>query len=266
MLRRILPGITGIISLLCALFSTTAIPSVVQASGSSPVVIGYKGDEFTWTGNPTDKLTQRTEWGYNDAPVVSPDGSTMAYASVAQVYVNAIAAHGAIGGAGVPPQSIWLMDVAHPGPNDANRIAGQPAYASIFDPKIPNHYTIRSNPTWSPDGKAVAWTEMTVSGDKAGNYQLVTYSTQIGMTTVLVPNLPVPASYEGYTVEDVTWGKTGLAVRIASVDTSQQGGLKSGGTINAYDTTGKLLSSSANVPNIGDFFWIGDFGMGNTFK
>ncbi len=215
-------------------------PARAQSS-EAPLVLLIKGDLWTWSGG---KLQQRTTWGYNEAPILSPDGKTVAYKSTAQIAVDVLKREGGIGG-GELPANIWLLDVAT---NNALRAADQPPGASMMTGNTPDKFLIRSTPTWSPDGKALAWTEL---NQEFGKSSLVVYTVATRTARTLVTDLPpyygVPSSLP------VRWGAGGLAVE--TVTQAKAGDVTVEGGLLVYDPNGKLLSS-AKFGILMDFLWI----------
>jgi dipeptidyl aminopeptidase/acylaminoacyl peptidase len=138
--------------LACATRTSTA---QAQPPQQAPLILNIQGDLWAWAG-PGTKLQRRTNWGYNKAPVVSPDGKQIAYKSTAQVAVDAIRRVGGYGG-GDLPANIWVLDVAT---NNAVRVADQPKDASLMNPNRPDKYIVRSDPAWAGDGTLVVWTEL----------------------------------------------------------------------------------------------------------
>ncbi len=224
-----------------------------QAAGPA-LVMNIRGDLWAWAG-PGAKVQQRTNWGYNKNPVLSPDGKRVAYKSTAQVAVDAIRRSGGIGG-GDLPANIWILDVAT---NNAIRVADQPAGASLLAPNVPDKYVVRSDPTWSPDGKSVAWTELVQDSavSQEGVNQLVVYSLEQKSTKVIVSKLPkqygVPAALQ------VLWGKPGIAVRSTASATDAKGIAAGEDSILIYDPAGTLLSS-AKIGLLSEFAWITERG------
>ncbi len=217
---------------------------------NAPLILYMRGDIWTWSSG---KLQQRTAWGYNKAPVLAPNGNQIAYKSTASIAVDAIKRLGGIGG-GDLPGNIWLLDVAT---NDAIRVADQPAGASMMSPNTPDKYVVRSDPSWSPDGSALAWTELLENAkDKPeGTLQLVVYNLKNKTTKVIVPTLPpqygVPAALT------VLWGDAGIAVRSTAAATDAKGFATGEDSILVYDPDGNLLST-VKIGLLSEFSWIKD--------
>src|SRR5712692_2357101 len=129
-----------------------------QTNGT--VLLQISGDLWSWAGT---QVQRRTNWGYNQVPVLAPDSKSIAYKSTAQLAVDAIKRVGSIGG-GDLPANLWLMDTAT---GATTRITDQPDGAAFQQTGVADRYVIRSTPTFSPDSQMLAWTEILV--DKSQN-------------------------------------------------------------------------------------------------
>src|SRR5258706_13109526 len=98
--------------------------SVVAAQQTNgTVLLQIRGDLWSWGGS---QVQRRTNWGYNQVPVLAPDSKSIAYKSTAQLAVDAIKRTGPIGGD--LPANLWLMDTAT---GATIRIADQPDGAAF---------------------------------------------------------------------------------------------------------------------------------------
>ncbi|HLY27133.1 MAG TPA: hypothetical protein VKQ72_12385, partial [Aggregatilineales bacterium] len=220
---------------------------------TAPLLLTMRGDLWTWTG-PRAALVQRTAWGYNQAPILSPGGAQVAYKSSAQLAVNVIKAKGPINGTDLPA-NIWIDDV---GSNNAIRIADQPTDGSFLQDGTGDHYVIRSTPAWSPDGSAVAWTELVVTANNANpDQQLWLYDLAQQRPKLVVPDLPpyagVPAALE------VKWGRPGLAVWSVAAEVDAAGNTVAQDAVLIYDPNGKHLVS-VKIAALSEFTWLTDNG------
>ncbi len=168
--------------------------AVSGAQGSNDELFAfYEGDLWAW--QPGEAPEQLTTWGYNSGPVLSPDGRTIAYRSVASEAVREI--EGAVEGityAGDAPANIYLMDVAT---RDFERIAQQSALR-IW----------RSSPVWSPDSTRLAWTEM--RGELQPSVDVVMYDTRDGSTRS-VATLEMGFQDGGLVMPFLQWSERGIA-------------------------------------------------------
>ncbi len=219
----------------------SCLGSVVHAqSFVSPLILHIHGDFWSWAGGKSG-LQQRTNWGHNLTPVLSPGGNLIAYKATAAF---AVQAQGDTGGADLPG-NIWVLDIRS---GNTRQLAKQPDNASISD-----SYILRSMPTWSPDGSAVAWTEFVVNTRSTlpEMLRLVIYDLNAGKATVIVPELPVQNSRGTIPVQ---WGSPGLAVKSTprvTENTAPQDSLL------VYRPDGGLISTTA-VGTLIEYSWIKD--------
>jgi len=142
--------------------------STAQAQIDGELIILMRGDLWAYSESG-GTLRQLTRWGYNQLPVISPDGQRVAYASVAEIAVPVLQRFGEP--PNLPPTNIWLWSLAS---GQATRIAQQPVNAS-FGTGLPNETFIRrGTPVWSPDGLRLAWIESVVVGAQTA-HALVIY-------------------------------------------------------------------------------------------
>jgi hypothetical protein len=228
----------GLIFLAILLAVLPSSPFVIRAQQKiPPLILVISGDLWKWDASG-QTLKQLTQWGYNSAPVVSPDGKYVAYNSLPAFVVDDIKKQG--GRSGYPPSNIWLMEIAT---GNAVRIADQPPDARFAGNGKDEKFTLRASPSWSPDSKALAWGEIvgnktTSDGSFAGYEQhLVVYDIARKRQTVILKDMP---AYNGITGGDaVYWGESGIAVLInpgAGEPTDP-----STPTLFLYDSAGKLL-------------------------
>ncbi|SMB96923.1 TolB family protein [Deinococcus hopiensis] len=176
-------------------FSVILLLSAASAA-TAPLVANISGDLWSWTA--VRGWAQLTRWGHNGPPALSPDGRTVAYASVTEA---AVRARGAQGNLTWTPTNIWLLDLtAH----RATRLTTQPP-GERGDEGL-----IRSTPAWSPDGHFLAWTQKD-TGRVELKHTLALYSVLGG--AVQVKATEALADVGENIGSEVLWTPAGLVVR-----------------------------------------------------
>lgn len=148
-------------------------------AAAAPLVANLNGNFWAW--REAGGWTRLTARGHNGPGVFSPDGRSLAYASVAAHAVDAPPP----GGETWRTTNIWRLDLAI---FRATRLTAQPAGARGGGGRI------RSTPAWSPDGRLLAWTELE-AGAPRGRQTLVVRGVATGRTRVVqtaVPDYPTP--------------------------------------------------------------------------
>jgi hypothetical protein len=185
-------------------------------SDTSPIIILNDGDLWEW--DIAGGMKQMTFWGYNQEPVMSPDGKQVAYMAWSPITVEAIEREGGIAG-GEVPGDIKILDVAS---QQETVIAAQPPEASFFTQGAADKAVIRSKPTWSPDGSRLAWTEYDIPGD--GLNRVMVYDFASATIQPVMNDLPPQA---GVPVPmDITWGKSGLILRSTIMNAANPAGFE----------------------------------------
>lgn len=154
------------------------------------------GDFYSYApGDAT--AVQETTWGFNDKPILSPNGQFVAYLSVPQFMVELFAADdpNALMAGGI--KNVWLWNLAT---GDFTRIADQPTDATAFNG------IYRSQPAWSPDSTQLAWVEMAVT-ESAITSQLMVYNLVDGTTQVALDGISIGFQDAGFYIPDtLQWG------------------------------------------------------------
>ncbi|MBA3874128.1 MAG: PD40 domain-containing protein [Anaerolineae bacterium] len=169
-------------------------------------------------------LNLLTHDGHTDDGVISPDGQYIAYQSLAKEILPFFDNGGGV--AGVLSTNIELLDLST---GKSAEIASQPQGYTPFkgdDRDLSEGYT-HSDPVWSPDSTALAWTERGFSFGE----RLVEYDLKGQKSTILAT----------YPPDDVApaiplWGAVGIALPIVS---PHEGGF----LFRVYDRGGKVLMS-----------------------
>ncbi|PJF37147.1 MAG: hypothetical protein CUN49_01845 [Candidatus Thermofonsia Clade 1 bacterium] len=142
--------------------------AAIRAQIDGELVILMRGDLWAYDES-SGTLRQLTRWGYNQTPVIAPDGQRVAYASIAEIAVPALQRFGQLPSA--LPTNIWLWSLAS---GQATRIAQQPVNARFGTGMPDETYIRRGTPVWSPDGLRLAWIESVVVGAEVA-HTLVIY-------------------------------------------------------------------------------------------
>lgn len=225
---------TNMRRLILILLVALCMSGLVQAQNASlPLVLEIDGDIWTWKAGDA-ALRRLTEWRYNSDLVVSPDGTRVAYYSLAQMVVEAIERDGGFGG-GKLPGNIWVMDTVT---GEAYRTANQPDDASFMAAGVPDKAVVRSTPMWSPDGSQLAWTEYDYADEM--NYpflRLVIFDTLSKTAKVVAEDVPFPAGVPAAMNGD--WTEAGFLLYHYTVDPAT-GNLAN--SVLVYSTEGTLLN------------------------
>ncbi|MCI0710595.1 MAG: hypothetical protein L0154_10585 [Chloroflexi bacterium] len=137
--------------LLLILLILAALHSQTRAQQPERVLVWVNGD-FAWYSLSLRSLTPISTSGQNDFPVISPDGTTIAYRTI-------------------PPDAVELLEDADelPAqlPNDIFLIdlSTQVSEAITRQPTAEDEIIIRSRPGWSPDGRYLVWAEVRMPGE-----------------------------------------------------------------------------------------------------
>ncbi len=161
---------------------------MLRADPAQPAQLVYRdvsryGALYSWAPGET-ALLRETHYGYNDAPILSPDGSKVVYLSLPLEFVQALqSGQDPTQGMGPEPTNIWLMDLTT-AVNDparfvriADQVAGLPTDAE------PGAFQRRSNPVWSPDSTRIAWLELDYV-TTAFSGRIMVYDTRMGITQI----------------------------------------------------------------------------------
>lgn len=179
--------------LITALLLILSLGATTRAQSINDTLYAFhEGDIWAWQPGQTPE--QLTTWGYNSGPVIAPNGSLLAYRSVASEAVQEIEGGEGIAYAGDAPSNIYIMTVSN---QNFERIAAQSAQR-IW----------RSSPVFSPDSTRIAWAEM--RGDFQPSVDVVVYDTRNGSTRTIAA---IETGYQdaGFLMPVLQWGEGGIA-------------------------------------------------------
>ncbi|GIK63938.1 MAG: hypothetical protein BroJett018_17320 [Chloroflexota bacterium] len=219
----------------------TLHPAHGQSSDSAPLIVLMGGDFWKYADST---WTQMTQSGYHQTPLLAPDGTQIAYRTVAPDAIAAI--ESGQGTSGLPATNINLLNLAT---GEEQSIATQPDNISLAE----GRYILRSEPSWSPDSTQIAWTDLAYP---SGTDSLVVYD--VATVTPISFPLTLPQRYGIQGAAEIRWGAAGIAIWVTGLDVAT-GGINE--IFSIYAPDGQLLSTS-QLPfsetsgYILDFFWI----------
>ena len=197
------------------LFLGSSLAHAQSQIPGDPIIMTLEGDLWAWEGSD-QPMTRLTDWGHNGPPVLSPDGTRVAYTSFATVFVDWLATISGTGGYW-PPTNIWMLDIPS---RQTYRIADQPANAVWTGPNDPGNYIVRSSPGWSPDGQQLAWVEtisdtsLFTDGVQSSTAQVVIYNL-VARTKTVIDSFTLQNPISTTDRMNVSWGRPGLIVSAA---------------------------------------------------
>jgi hypothetical protein len=248
----------GLIALLIICSGTFA---GAQQRKPAPLYLGINnGTNQSWGDlwvYDTNGAVQRTRYGYNGVPILSHDGTKVAYTSLPEFVTKD---YNETEG-GYLPYNIWIQEVAT---GKAERIADQPEDASR-DRETPR-LILRSEPSWSPSGRQLAWTEIEVDAENDMNTdlkteRLVVFDLESKTRRVIVDELPAHRFTDITPImSEVSWGLPGIAV-LTHVNNVQ----KFPEMVTVFTPQGEQIAQSEQFENSGFQFsqmiWIEDQGV-----
>ena len=164
-----------------------------------PIYAYREGD--IWRFDSADNTaTQLTDWGYNGGPILAPDGRHIAYLSTTVDFVAQFEAGNLRQAAGSAPADIWVMDIA----SEGFRLVADQTGAGA------DGY-LRSLPSWSPEGRRLAWLELDPLAQDLDSATLQAHSLDSGETSTLLRN--VNLGFQGVDIHmpSLRWGAGGIA-------------------------------------------------------
>jgi hypothetical protein len=199
-----------------ALLALSGLATVQAQRWAGPVVLNLDGDLWAWEG-AGQPLTQLTDWGFNGNPLLSPDGTRIAYTSYASIFTDWLQTVRGAGGF-LPPENIWILDLPS---RQTFRVAGQPLNAEWNGPEQAGTYTLRQGVTWSPDSQQLAWVDLRVfaqplSSDQYTNTVEVAVHDLVSNRTRMIDTFEVtgPSRRSGSGKYNLSWAKPGIFLEI----------------------------------------------------
>ena len=237
-----------ILSLLCALL----ISNLAGAQSFNQLVYAFREGDL-WKYNFVDNTaTQLTEWGFNGGPILSPDGSLIAYLSTTDDFVSRWTAGTASQTSGTAPANIWVMETAT---EQFTLIADQSAASAAG--------ILRSLPVWSPDSRRLAWLQIDPNLQALTAATLQIHNLDTGITSTLVAGIDLGVQDSNIRMPSLRWGDGGIARLLF---TYPEGGLTPFLYIEFYDaTTGTLSRYNLNLNesldnSVRDLEWVEHLG------
>lgn len=171
-----------------------------RAQIANPPIFSYRNGDIWKYDLASHTATQMTNWGYNGGPILSPDGSKIAYLSTTAGFIERHKAGTATQTGGAAPANIWLMDVAT---ETFTLIADQSGASS--------EGILRSLPNWSPDSRQLAWLQLDphVQALDAAHLRLHNFDT--GVTSTLLATVDLGFQGESIQLPSLRWGAGGIA-------------------------------------------------------
>lgn len=208
-----------------------------------------QSDLYRYTDNQWEPVTSG---GYKGGFRLSPDGAQIAYQIAPDFLRELVEEHGA-GHLATAAQDIAVLDLTT---GEQQIIAGQPSDVEISeDNQNFSGGVKRSQPVWSPDGNALAWTEQDYP-EQDGVARLVLADLTSGEIRVLDDALPqITMSSDGLPAF-LSWGEAGIVVFTNDPDDGEE-------TFRFYDPAAGTMqiirdSSEAAWLPTSDLLWVND--------
>lgn len=170
------------------------------AQTSDPPIFSYRNGDIWKYDLTSETATRLTTWEYNGGPILSPDGSKIAYLSVSSDFVAQFEAGTASQTGGTAPANIWVMDVA----TESFTLIADQAGASASG-------ILRSLPSWSPDGRQLAWLQLDPTTQALEAAQLRLHDFNNGTSSTLVSAVDLGFQGGDIRMPSLRWGSGGIA-------------------------------------------------------
>lgn len=198
--------------LLIFLFTLLIMPSLsVRATEETPALLvsqawreGGHSDLWWWADEQAVEFDGCKGDVVESAMQLSPTQRIVAYIATAQIWIDNLEAGWAGSGADFP-NDVLLCDLDT---GEITRIGGQPENATVSEDEQ-WYYISHSEPTWSPDGTRVAWSEYI---SDTGLLRLMAYNLATGETETLVSDLNPQGFGDISMIRRVFWSDAGIGV------------------------------------------------------
>jgi WD40 repeat protein len=197
-------GLLLVLSSFSLIFAQDAEP-LLLISLTVPDAGIVHNDLYRYTDNQWEPVTSG---GYKGGFSLSPDGSQIVY-QIAPDFLRVLIEEY---GAGHLSSTAWDIAILDLTTSEQRVIAGQPSDVEISeDNQNFSGGVDRSEPVWSPDGNAIAWTEQDYP-EQDGVARLVMVEVATGEIRVLDDALPQMNLSSDGLPNELSWGESGIAV------------------------------------------------------
>lgn len=199
----------SLLTLLVFLFTLLIMPSLsVRATEETPALLvsqawreGGHSDLWWWADEQAVEFDGCQGDVVESAMQLSPTQPMVAYLATAQIWID----RDWEGSGADFPNDILLCDL---NTGEITRIASQPETATVNEGEQ-WYYVSHSEPTWSPDGTRVAWSEYI---SDTGLLRLMAYNLATGETETLVNDLNPQGFGDISMIRRVFWSDVGIGV------------------------------------------------------
>ena len=223
----------------------------VSAQANAQSAYAYMRGDIWKFDLANDVASQLTQSGYNGGPILSPDGSRLAYLSTAETFIIEWETGTSERSGGTPPADIWIMELAT---EAFTRIADQSGASAAG--------YLRSLPVWSPDSRKLAWIQLDplVQAFDAATLQVHDFAT--GARSAF--GNPLDLGIQGVDIQlpYLRWGAGGIARLLHSAGAGDSSELYvqiidvENGTLSQFNLN--LDASGDNA--VRDFVWVNHLG------
>lgn len=180
--------------------ATALLAGGVLAQNANQPLFAYRSGDIWKYDQTSQTATQLTHWGYNGGPILSPDGSKIAYLSTAANFVAQFEAGAAPQTGGTAPSDIWIMDIA----TESSRLIADQSGASAAG-------ILRSLPNWSPDSRQIAWLQLDPGLQSLEAAQLKLHNISTASSSTLAAAVDLGFQGDNIRLPSLRWGDGGIA-------------------------------------------------------